>query len=141
MYRFTERMKSAAWAIVSGVAVVHSRTYRCGCVRACVRACVICARACLATNENRYGVDIRGNVGNRVISSDMTIQLTRSDQRKGLLRARIDNHVNSSGSSSGGGGGNNGGGTHHKPSRPLPPKEEQLRLFQMFNSFKQDRIE
>jgi len=74
--------------------------------------------------RNKYGVDRRGNIGNRVVSSAMTLQLTRSDRRKALLRARIDNH----------------GIGYHK-SRPLPSKAEQLELFKMYNGFKKDRIE
>ena len=74
--------------------------------------------------QAKYGVDRKGNIGNRVVSSGMTIKLTRSDQRKALLRARIDNH-----------------GVSHKKSRSLPPRTEQLRLFKMFNNFKQDRIQ
>eukprot|EP00750_Incisomonas_marina_P026204 INCI5882.10.p1 GENE.INCI5882.10~~INCI5882.10.p1 ORF type:complete len:241 (+),score=30.61 INCI5882.10:174-896(+) len=74
--------------------------------------------------RNKYGVDRKGHVGNRVVSSSMTIKLTRSDQRKALLRARIDRH-----------------GEGPRKSRTLPPRSEQKQLFQMYNSFKQDRIE
>eukprot|EP00750_Incisomonas_marina_P026210 INCI5882.7.p1 GENE.INCI5882.7~~INCI5882.7.p1 ORF type:complete len:591 (+),score=98.91 INCI5882.7:567-2339(+) len=74
--------------------------------------------------RNKYGVDRKGHVGNRVVSSSMTIKLTRSDQRKALLRARIDRH-----------------GEGPRKSRTLPPRSEQKQLFQMYNSFKQDRID
>ena len=73
--------------------------------------------------REKYGVDIKGHVGNKVISSDMTIELTRSDRRKALLRARIDHH-----------------GEGYRKKKPLPSQKQQFRLFQMYNHFKQDRI-
>jgi hypothetical protein len=77
-------------------------------------------------SRTKFGVDQKGVVGNRAVTSSMTIALTRSDQRKALLQRRIDNH-----------------GKGYEPPRALsaPPPSEQARLFKMYNKHQADRAE
>jgi hypothetical protein len=72
--------------------------------------------------RSKYGVDKQGVVGNRVVTSQITIPLNRSDHRKILLQQRLDNH-----------------NVGYKSKRPQPPQREQFRLFKMYNQFKMNR--